>query len=383
MEYITPVSDAPENFLFWSAVTVISATLKRHVWYLRGLRKMYPNLYTVLVGKPGTGKGEAANPAIDILSEANTANILSDRLTMEFILERLAKGFQSKIHTSTGGFTFGTESTALIYSPEMSILIMSPRTTLPTMADLWDCRERPFDYGTRYKGSYVIEKPGVSLFACSAEEWLARTIPNEAVGGGFTRRVNYVHSKTVFRNKPWPITSNSGSSRSDLISDLRHISSLRGEFNLDGAAKPLFEKYYRSSKADEFDDEATALYKNTKWVHITKLAMALSLSRDDDLVIAVQDMLMAENRINKVIESLPLVFRAVGESDLVSAADKVLRFLELHGNASIKDILRVNWKHVTYDTLMVILTTLIQGGLVKEEARGNKVIYSSTQGGKP
>jgi len=344
---------------------------------------MYPNLYTVLVGKPGTGKGEAANPAIDILSEANTANILSDRLTMEYILERLAKGFQSKIHTTSGGFTFGTESTAIIYSPEMSILIMSPRTTLPTMSDLWDCRERPFDYGTRYKGSYVIEKPGVSLFACSAEEWLARTIPSEAVGGGFTRRVNHVYSKTVFRNKPWPTMSNSGSLRSDLINDLRHISSIKGGFKFENAAKPLFEKYYKSSIADEFDDEATALYKGSKWVHITKLAMGLSVSRDDDLVITREDMLTAETRVNIIIRDLPLVFRAVGESDLVSAADKVLRFLELHGNASIKDILRVNWKHVTYDTLMVILTTLIQGGLVKEEERGNKVIYSSIQGGKP
>ena len=52
---------------------------------------------------------------------------------------------------------------------------------------------------------------------------------------------------------------------------------------------PLFEKAYNESEPGEFDDEATTSYTTSKWAQVTKIAMAFSASRGDDLIITKQD----------------------------------------------------------------------------------------------
>src|SRR6266568_2702429 len=102
--------DSPENYNLWVGATVIGATLKRHVWIGRGTWKLYPNLFTYLIGAPAIGKGAAIEPGIQLIEKAKTANILSDRLTMEWVKETLATGFAQSPHTGPGGITFNQDA---------------------------------------------------------------------------------------------------------------------------------------------------------------------------------------------------------------------------------------------------------------------------------
>ena len=352
--------------------------MKRHCWVDRASYKMYPNLYTILVGRPGIGKGAALNPALLIAKEAATLNVLSDRLTIEYILERLAKGFTAPSVTSTGGIAVGTDSSALIFSPELSILIRSSSDALGDLSDLWDSREHPFDYGTRSRGLYTITKPSISVLAGSAPEWLVKSIPSDAVGGGFTRRVNFIYAKDKAKSIPWPV--NHQGFRDSLVDDLRHISSvLRGEFHFSSEAKVSFDKLYSDCTPDEFDDEATSAYKTSKWAHATKLAMVLSASRGDDLVIRKEDFDAATVQVEIVLKDLAMVFRAVGDSDLVNASDRILKFVEMKGYASKGDMLHANWRHITSEDLDRILMTFVQAGIIAEVSRGNKILYRIIQ----
>jgi len=331
-------------------------------------------MYTVLVGRPGLGKGTALNPIAALLREANTTSMLSDRVTIEYVLEKLAKGFPAQVQQVGGGLSFGQDSSLTIFSPELSIFITSSQHTLQILTDLWDSREGDFLYGTRHKGDYKIKNPCVSLLAGSTQEWLVSSIPTNAVGGGFTRRVNFVFAKDRQASIPWPV-SNHSNIKDGLINDLRHVAQLRGSFRFDKHAHDLFEEYYNDQKIGEFDDEATAGYKATKWAHASKLAMCLSVAERDDLVISESNLVESIDRVEGVLASLSVVFRAVGESDLVEAADRVLRFVEIKGFASRSDILRSNWRHVSSADLDTILATFVQGGLMFERVSGNKISY--------
>ena len=371
---MSAASESPESFHFWSAATCIAATLKRHVWVERGTYKLYPNMFAVLVGRPGLGKGGALNPAASILKEANTVSLMSDRVTIEYVLEKLSKGFPSQTIAPGGGLQFGHDASAMIFSPELSIFITASQHTLPILADLWDSREGDFSYGTRHKGDYKIKNSCVSMLAGSTQEWLISSIPANAVGGGFTRRVNFVFAKDKQAFIPWPAVNHT-SIRNDLVNDLRHISQIRGEITFDKHAHELFDVYYRSAVADEFDDEATTAYKTTKWAHATKLATAISLGSDDAPVISERALQLAIDRVDNVLSNISLVFRAVGESDLVTAADRVLRFIETKGYATKSEILRVNWRHISAADLDTILTTFVNGGLVLEKSSGKTITY--------
>lgn len=330
-------------------------------------------MYTVLVGRAGIGKGMAMSPSIAILKESGSANILSDRLTMEYILERLSKGFPSATGVN-GTVNLVLDSSAVVISPELSILITASLATLPILCDLWDARPESFSYGTRHKGEYTIKDPCLTMLGASTPEWLVSSIPSNAIGGGFTRRVNFVFAKDRSQSLPWP-SSNHSPKRTQLVEDLRTISQLRGEFHFAPAARPIFEELYQNSNPGDFDDEATAAYKTSEWAHATKMAIVLSAARGDSMTIEKEDLELARLMTDEIAKDVPLVFRAVGESDLVAAAERILRFVEDRGYVSFQEIMRVQWRHVSAEDAQRILLTFIQGGLMREHSKGGKTVY--------
>ena len=56
-----PHTDAPNNFITWSALSLIGATLKNNVYLKIGTYTLFPNQFIVLVAPPGIGKGTAMN----------------------------------------------------------------------------------------------------------------------------------------------------------------------------------------------------------------------------------------------------------------------------------------------------------------------------------
>jgi hypothetical protein len=357
----------------------VSATLKRNVFVGRGSYKLYPNLYTILVGRPGIGKGSAINPVVSIINEAKTCNILSDRVTIEYVLERMAGGWQAMHKTSSGGITLGLDHSATIISPEASVFISASINTLPILADLWDAREGEFVYGTRHKGEYRIKDPCVCLLGGSTQEWLISSIPSNAVGGGFTRRVNFVVANDREKLLPWPVLSNHNAVRGNLVSDLREIARLQGEMKFHPKTIPLFEKSYRDSVPKEYDDEATTSYKTSMWAQVTKLAMCMSASRGEDLTITVDDWTKAQNAVQVVADGILRVFRAVGESDLTVSAEKCLRFIETKGFATRKEIMKYMWRDLTSEDLDKILVTFREGDIIYESVQGRQTMYAPVE----
>jgi hypothetical protein len=349
--------------------------------------KLYPNLYTVLVGRPGLGKGAAINPMIALVKEAGVANILSDRITMEYALEKLSKGFPKMSATGVPGsplqtLKLGTESTCLMVSTELSVFITASQFSITCLSDLWDCKEGIYQYGTRGKGEWNLNAPYVTLIGASAQDWLVKSVPADAVGGGFTRRVNFVFASKKDKKVAWP-QRNGSLGTQGLVDDLRVISQLSGEFKFALNARQDFESYYLSCEANDFDDEATVVYKTSKWANACKLAMCISASRGDSLEISKQDWELAMSRTEEVVEDLKIVFRSVGESPLVSATARVLNLIENRGYASRQEILSINWHHISDMDLDRIIATLREGGIIAERFVGKRTLYYSTKNTVP
>jgi len=88
-------SDSPKIYHQWSAATAIAAAMKRNCYIIMpvGGWKLYPTTYTLLVGRPGLGKGLAMNEVMEIVKEANVSNVISGKLTMPYVLDLLHKEF--------------------------------------------------------------------------------------------------------------------------------------------------------------------------------------------------------------------------------------------------------------------------------------------------
>ena len=342
---------------------------------------MFPNMFTILVGHSGLGKGRSINHAVGVLRESGCANILSDKLTIQYILEKISDRGQAvaQLQMQGGTVSIGHDATCFISAPEIEDLLTTS-DAMPSLKELWESKDGPFEYGTRGRGLVKIAKPCPSMLGGCTPSQIAMLFPNQVVGGGFVRRCNFVYESERTRSIPWP-TPRAGTDpvRQSLVADLRQIGMLRGAFQFDPIAKQVFEKYYHNTGGDEFADEATSSYDTSKPYHALKLAMALTASRDDSMVINFVDMSQAIKMVDKCASELKKVFRAVGDSEMAVVIDKVMRYIEMKSKTNYvtrSDLMGALWRDIGSNAnLDVILATLEAGNIIRTENRSNVTVY--------
>lgn len=376
LSWIGETSESPRIWHHWSAATIIGGAVKRRVFVNRGDWHLFPNMFVVLVGHTGLGKGRSVNPAVSLLRESDAANIMSDKLTIQYILEKLSD-------RGTLQAQLANDASCFISAPELEDLLTAS-DTMSSLKELWEAKEGRFQYGTRGKGLVTIANPCPTLLGACTPSQISDLFPSRAIGGGFVRRVNFVHAAERSRTIPWPVERNGNDCvRSALVDDLRTIADLHGQFSFDPAAKEKFTSYYNETGCDEFADEATSSYETSRFFHALKLAMCLSLSRTDELVISGPDSETAIDMVNEVCASLKRVFRSVGDSEMAASLDKILRYLEMRSRISFvtkADIMNALWRDVgTTQNLDILLASLTLGKMIRTEQHAGITVYKTVK----
>ena len=362
-EYIED-TEAPRAYWLWGGIFTICAALQRRVWIPHGLENVYPNLYLLIVAKPGERKGGPPTLSKKLL-EAVQVPVAVDSSSKRALTEELAEV------SKTEQFLWKAKpipmATLAVISKEMSsLLAVDPKGIIEVLTDLYDSHD-VWKYKTSGKGEDFLYNVCVSCFIVTTPTWLVNNLPDEAIGGGYTSRHVIVAGGQRHKLVPFPPKPNKKLLKM-LVEDLRKITTLVGEFELHPEARKLYKDWYSliPQKQRLVKDDRIHGYLNRMHVIALKVSMALRVAYSNDLIVSPDDMGQSLDLINESIESSSLALGGHGRSKLGPDTDMVINQVKGFGTIPFKELMSLNYRNLSKTDLESVLETIESMGKISK-----------------
>lgn len=340
----TEDSEPPASFRRWVAVGTIAAVLQRKV-FLQWDRVLFPNKYIVLVGPAGGPmKNTAMFPGKELAQETGIA-IAADSTTREALIRNIKDSQQQNVD----GTNITFHSSLTVFSNEFTVFLGYKNQQLQTdLCDWWDCPD-PWIYDTKDKKLRdQIQKLWVNIIAGTTPSAIKASLSDESIGGGLTSRIIFIYEEkkekvvyippgvkqTLWTKKLESKQQEIETLKAKLSNDLMRIMELRGEFLttecfIDEWIR--FKDFYENNP--KFQNTPLATFNSRRPTHVLKLAMILSASCRDDLVIDGELLRQSIEMLERAEEKMPLVFAGVGDSLLASVLPRIEKLISEQGFA--------------------------------------------------
>src|ERR1017187_7602639 len=259
--------------------------------------KVVPNLYIITVAPAGeVGKSTGQSIVQEhLLSKIKSIRTNSDSITKEKIFEEMANGIQQfqftpPIITGSTKMSHLMHCSYTLFANEMSVLIKDDRAFTAALVTLFDGKD-VFKHSTRHKGVLFLSFPYLTLYGCTTPDWIAFNVHEDIMEGGLTARTILLFSNTVSKRNPFPeITMAMQQALERMIIRLEQVCLLGGPFHMTAACKTNYTEWYHIHFATPPTNPKMRGYYNRKRIHVVKIAMLLSLARNDSLILDTADL---------------------------------------------------------------------------------------------
>lgn len=325
----TAGSEVAENYHFWSGIFALSAIVNRRVWINMGAYNLYPNLYIILLGPPGSGKDLAMDTSRLIVEDIGGVKFSGDAQTKESLVRYLRDDCPVTI---TVGGAVQVISPIAMFATELSHLLGPNSGHMIDFLTTIYTKDKRYVTKTKNKGDDIIERPFLGLLAGTTRDWITTYLKSDIIGGGFTRRVIFVNEparasiKDKSLRRPFlVISSDQISARKQVLERGEFLKSVVGEFTWSPEAKEAYTSWYMTR--DIPDDPDVQAYYLTKPNQVIKVAMLVSLSESNDLILQKEHWDIAMALLEKSETNLTQVFQGIGRNELNAVANKLLDYL--------------------------------------------------------
>jgi len=387
LEYVKPLKGS-ERYNRWSILTVISALLERRVWIERGrLGVLFPNLYTILVGPPASGKSTSAELATRFIYEVKPngrkmPRIGPTKITQAALYKEL-KEAERVIEAPTRGTI--KMSPVFLYASELAINMadFGGGTLTNELIDFYDSKSITAitQKRTISDETLTLFNPSVTLLGCTTEGFLLSAAKDKLITSGLSSRIIFVVEPKRVEKQRRDIEYDVTAFRA-ITQGLTNVYGLRGPMTFTPDARELLITL--SEKADnECYNTRTEMLQNyfgRKPDHITKLAMCFTAARNK-MIIEPKDIELATQWIEGI------------EGDMIDAFGKHLIDDDTDLMKKLLNIIPLTPEHVSESTLMnrlyaegfiltlspqvlTTFTSLEASDMIKVYHVGNRKVYT-------
>ena len=369
----TQQAEAPDSYHLWSAISAVAACLQRKVWLNWGFFNVYPNLYIILVGPPGTRKNTAIDIAMDLIQDIKTVHFSADCTTGPSLVEAIKESEAILIFDDGKKMT---HCSITVVSKEFKLFLKADINMSTWLTDLFDSR-KIWTYRTKNKGTYPVEGVWLNLIGGVTPSWFSHSMAHEAIGEGFTSRILFIVEEAPRKLTAHPrLTPIEFRMQEDLIHDLNIIHSMKGEFRLDAEADEWFTQWYEHPKDNPLRlDDRFSGYFARKHIHLLKTAIVVSACISNSQIITLLNMEHALDLIESTENRMVDAFGAAGRSIMSADIDDVMKLLKKYERLSREQILSQIWRDVSPLNVDHVFKTLQEMKLVEIEPDGKGKIW--------
>lgn len=360
----TMEQESPQVFHEWTALTILSTAIKRHVYINRGFYNIYPNLYTILVASTAKSrKSTAANIGMAMLKAAlgkKLCHFHQKESSPEALIQVL-----SEEHQRSGigqGMIYAEELAQFLAGTQQDGRIVS------FLTDIYSCQDE-YEYHSKGGGTATCSKIYPTFLACTTVEWIKDSLPKYAVAGGFTGRIVFVHDTPDCRAIPFP---EPGKGREALIQRIQEVHGVTGAFEWSREAKDWFTNWYTEVHFPQDPDAFSSGFHGRKPDTLLKIAMILALSNRLELVLREQDVSQALTLLNRTQVHLPTIMKEIESTFEGQNFNKVMRAVQrAGGKIGYSELLRSLSYSMNARQLQEVLDTMVKSEKLVEVTEGN------------
>jgi hypothetical protein len=379
----TSGNECPELFHRWGGLSALSSLISKRVWMPQGdAFTVYPQMYVLLVANPGIKKSTAMRFSRRLVGDIGTIPIAPTSISKEALTAFLADKKGPCRKTFTDGETLKRYTHLSIYANELiSFLAIGgrPEVMIDFLTEIWDSNIVTTE--TKKGGKEIIEDPFLTILGCMTPQKMAQLMFEKIISGGFTRRCVFIFAD---KNKePVPIvieTDEQREARAACVERGKALQKISGEFQWSPDGKDYYidwykQNFYQCQNAN--DDLVYQEFLRTKPEYALKVAMLLSLSENDELILEKIYLRTAVAYLTEIEPGYRAIFAGSGRND-VGAIQAQFESMVLDSSEPLmkKRILTQFRKEAKLEELEGILNHLTQAGVIEKTAvkKGSTIV---------
>lgn len=371
--------ETPESWLWWSSLTCISAAAGNNYFLttLKGDLVYRPNLYVILLGESGLGKGYPINRAKLLVQKCGATRVIAGRSSIQAIVQELSRT------KTVEGKTPIADSRGYIVNGELSTAIIQDPDSLTILTDLYDGHYNP-EWTNLLKGDGAekLKNPYITALFGSSPAHFYDSIPQANIEGGYIGRNLIVYEEKRSRNVDLlDFTEPDEEPESDKLENylypkyvphLNAIAAKKGQLKPTEDARKLFNTWRNKWRATQTHDKTGFI--NRVPDHVLKAAMCLSLADwDFNGEITQANFEEAIERVTRLVYSNKKTTEGRGPDPLAASTKVVLDFLIAAPEQKIlrKQLLWKTYGTANSFTLDQIVDNLLEMGWISRRKVGS------------
>lgn len=310
-----------------SAVAANGYTLRT----LKGNVIYYPNIYVILLGESGLGKGFPVNLAKRLVQEADCTRVIAGRSSIQAIVKELATT------KSVQGKPLITDSRGFIVNGELSTAVIQDPDSLTILTDLFD-RNYNTNWVNMLKGDGMekLKEPYITCLFGSSPAHFYEAIPQVNIEGGYIARNFIVYEEK--RSKDLDLLDSEEESVDadkfiniivpKYVPHLQKIAKNKARIIPSEDARQIFNTWRRKWRREQADYNDKTKFTNRVPDHVLKVAMLLCLARyDSDFVVTRENIEHAISQVSALAYAVHKTTTGTGLNPISTQTKRVVDYL--------------------------------------------------------